>query len=144
MNLENFEKRCDEIREENEKYLQNFKEDNRNLSPKTISRHVDNVSFYINEYLLRNEPLTMEQGTSSIDGFLGDFFIRKCMWSTSVTIKSTAASIKKFYKSMEKHGFIEKRDYDDLCLEIKETMDQWLEECARFNDPDEDDDEFTL
>ena len=58
MNLENFEKRCDEIREENEKYLQIFKEDNRNLSPKTISRHVDNVSFYINEYLLRNEPLT--------------------------------------------------------------------------------------
>ena len=66
MNLENFEKRCDEIREENEKYLQIFKEDNRNLSPKTISRHVDNVSFYINEYLLRNEPLTMEQGLSLI------------------------------------------------------------------------------
>lgn len=81
MNLENFEKRCDEIREENEKYLQIFKEDNRNLSPKTISRHVDNVSFYINEYLLRNEPL---------------------------------------------------------------NMDQWLEECARFNNPDEDDDEFVF
>lgn len=45
---------------------------------------------------------------------------------------------------MEKHGFVEKRDYDDLCLEIKETMDQWLEECTRFNDPDEDDDEFAF
>ena len=50
-------------------------------SPKTISIHVENVPFYINEYLLRNETL---------------------------------------------------------------TMDQWLEECARFNNPDEDDDEFAF
>ena len=60
------------------------------------------------------------------------------MWSTPSTIKSTAASIKKFYKCMMEHGFIKKSDYDDLCDEIKENMEFWQEDCAAYNDPDAD------
>ena len=44
------------------------------------------------------------------------------MWSTPGNIKTTAASIKKFYKSMFEHGYIEKADYNFLCSEIKENM----------------------
>ena len=38
--------------------------------------------FYINDFLLRTDAYSMEHGVSMIDDFLGDFFIRKCMWST--------------------------------------------------------------
>ena len=79
----------------------------------------------------------MNEGVGMTDMFLGDFFIRKCMWSTPSTIESTAVSIKKFYKCMMDHGKIEKRDYDFLCSEIKENMERWQEDCALFNDPDE-------
>ena len=78
----------------------------------------------------------MEDGVGMIDSFLGNFFIRKCMWSTPSTIKSTAASIKKFYKCMLDHGNIKKKEYDYLCSEIKEGMEQWQADCAAFNDPD--------
>lgn len=79
----------------------------------------------------------MEDGVWKIDDFLGFFFIRKCMWSTPGTIKSTAASIKKFYKSMLNHGKIDKEDYDHLCFQIKKGMVQWQTDCALYNDPDE-------
>lgn len=77
----------------------------------------------------------MTDGVTELDMFLGDFFIRKCMWSTPGTIKSTAASIKKFYKSMLAHGRIQKSDYEILCTDIKDRMEYWQEDCAAFNDP---------
>lgn len=74
-----------------------------------------------------------EKGAMMIDLFLGDYFIYKCMWSTPATIKSTAASIKKFYKSMMDHGNLDKEDYKNLCEEIKEEMEMWQTECEMVN-----------
>ncbi|HBZ02642.1 MAG TPA: recombinase [Lachnospiraceae bacterium] len=135
---EEYELKCEEIRKENEKYLELFLGDLQGLSSKTITNHLNNVDFYINEFLLRNDTLTIKEGVYELDDFLGYFFIRKCMWSTPGSIKTTAASIKKFYKSMFEHGIVEKTDYDYVCNEIKENMDHWMSDCAQFNDPDQD------
>ena len=62
--------------------------------------------------------------------------IRKCMWSTPATVKTTATSLKKFYKCMAEHGKIEKKDYDYVCHDIKESMAYWQECCAEYNNPD--------
>ena len=78
-----------------------------------------------------------DSGMGKIDSFLGNFFIRKCMWSTPGTIKSTAASIKKFYKCMMDCGIVKKKDYEFLCSEIKDRMEIWQTDCAIYNDPDE-------
>lgn len=136
---EQYEKECEKIRKDNDECLKLFENDLilSGLSQKTISRHFTNVDFYINEYLLYEDACPMEDGVWKIDDFLGFFFIRKCMWSTPGTIKSTAASIKKFYKSMLNHGKIDKEDYDYLCFQIKEGMVQWQTDCALYNDPDE-------
>lgn len=106
------------------------------LTNKTITRHISNVDFYINEYLLYEDALPMESGTTRLDSFLGDFFIRKCMWSTPGNIKTTAASIKKFYKCMLDHNMIPKDDYDFLSSEIKDSMKIWQDDCKLYNDPD--------
>jgi hypothetical protein len=58
------------------------------------------------------------------------------MWSTPGTIKSTAASIKKFYSSMLRHGYIDKSNYGELIGTIEYNMDFWLNDCESFNDPD--------
>lgn len=82
-------------------------------------------------------PLEMKAGCGyEIDSFLGDFFIRKDMWSTPATIKTTAASIKKFYKSMLGHGYVEKESYDVLCGDIKENMSEWQVACEEHNNFD--------
>lgn len=134
MDWEEYEKKCNAIREENKRYLELFAEDLKGLSPKTARTHMSNVEFYINEYLLREGALGMEAGVECIDSFLGNFFIRKCLWSTPAAIRSTAASIKKFYKCMLTHGFIEKDAYEELCFVIREEMDVWLEECRGYNE----------
>lgn len=134
-----YEKECEEIREMNEGLLELFEQEmtEKGLSKKTINRHVPNVDFYINEYMLREDALPMEVGVGRLDMFFGYFFIRKCMWSTPASIKSTATSIKKFYRCMLDHGKIEKNDYEYLCSVIKEKMEEWQTTCAIYNDPDQ-------
>ena len=78
----------------------------------------------------------MEEEVSMIGMFLGYFFIRKCMWSTPNTIRSNAASLKKFYICMMEAGKIENADYDYVCESIKEGMPEWIADCEQYNDPD--------
>lgn len=121
----------------NHEYLLLFQEDleNAGLKDKTINNHLCNVDLFINDFLGYRMNVTMEEGVTMLDDFLGDYFIRKCMWSTPSTIKTTAASLKKFYKSMADHGKIEKKDYDYVCRDIKESMGYWQERCAEYNNP---------
>ena len=130
-----YEAECQKQMQRNASFLEIFEKDLlcAGLNANTIRKHLVNVDFYINTFLLCKEPLNMEQGCKEIDMFLGDFYICKCMWSTPGNIKTTAASIKKFYKSMLEHGYVKKTDYKFLCTEIKENMVDWQEECERFN-----------
>lgn len=134
---EAYENACEKIMEENERMLEIFAEDMAGLKPGTIARHVDNVEFFLNTYLLRTGPNDFASGIECVDDYLGNFFIRKCMWSTPGTIKSTAASIKKFYQCMLKHDMIQKVDYECLCETISENMWKWQIDCEMFNNPDE-------
>lgn len=136
MFYEEYHQLCKIQQEKNNEYLEIFEKDliQAGLANKTIRTHLTNVDFYLNTYLLREEPLEMKEGCGyEIDDFLGYFFIRKCMWSTPGTIKTTASSIKKFYKSMSEHGYISKDDYKDLCDIIKENMVIWQDECDEYN-----------
>ena len=112
-------------------------DDVKNLVNKTMEAY-GKVDVLVNNAGILDKGLNaIDQGIYEIGNFLGEFFIRKCMWSTPATIKSTATSIKKFYKSMLDHKNIEKEDYDVLCCIIKENMDTWQSLCATYNDPDE-------
>ena len=130
-----YEEKCDRIREENERLIEIFERDLSGFSDRTVKRHISNVDFYINVFLLREDAVPFQEGVWRINEFLGDFFIRKCAWSTPQTIRSTAASIKKFYKSMAEHGKIRKEDYHSVCEEIKESIEEWQNLCAIYNNP---------
>lgn len=104
------------------------------LSNKTIGRHVGNVSLYLNDYLNHYEGEDMVAGCHSVGDFLGDWFIRKTMWSSTATIKSTAASIKKFYNCMLEKRNIDKSDYQLFCQIIKDEMPSWLSAMEEYED----------
>lgn len=95
---ENEEEILKKIKKENAEYINEFGDwlENKGLSKKTIKRHISDVNFYINFYLCYYEPLDCTSGCYELNGFLGDWFIRKALWSSCKTIKSTAASIKNF------------------------------------------------
>ena len=135
-----YEKKAEEIRQKNEEYLEGFEAllEAEGLSDKTINLHLKNVYFYINSFLLNYDALDAGQGCYSIGEFLGNWFIRKAMWSTVATIKSNITSLKKFYKYLLGRGVVEKVDYDALCETIDENKFEWFDLVSRYNDPNED------
>ncbi len=137
---EEYERACEERRAENEGYLVEFEEwlMAAGLSDKTIQRHISNIDFFINTYLLREDAYGIEEGCCRVDDFLGYFFIRKCMWSTPATIRQNAASFKKFYKCMLEKGHITQGSSDLLLDAIKTFRPMWLKDCEDFNNPDVD------
>lgn len=105
------------------------------LSEKVVKSHRENIDFYINEYLLYDDALEAKDGVGGIDMFLGDWFIRKAMWSNQSSIKQNAASLKKFYAFMHEKGTVSADDLAELQQTIKEELPDWLDSVRRYNNP---------
>lgn len=135
-----YENECNKIRQDNIQLLDNFGAwlGEKQLTEDTIKKHVNNIEFYINQFLLYEEAIEAKDGASEIGMFLGDWFIRKAMWSSETQIKSNAASLKKFYIFMCEKGQTAQEDLDDLNDDIEDEMPDWLAEMKRFSDLAED------
>lgn len=86
---EQYEKECKKRRKENEALLSAFDIwlSSTNLARKTIDRHISNVDFYINEFLLYEDSIKAADGMDEIGMFLGYWFIKKAMWANKAAIK---------------------------------------------------------
>jgi len=127
--FEDYEAKVGILREKNTKLLDKFEEYlvNKKLSANTIRKHYFNCDFFINEFLLREEPIEAEQGWVNINEYLGYFYIKKCNWSTKNGMKETIASLNKLYKFFEEIGVMSKLDYKEYNSFIKENKDSWFE-----------------
>ena len=134
---EKYERECNRIREENIKLLKDFAQwlKSANLKDKTIKQHLENIDFYINEYLLYEDAVEAKDGTDGVDMFLGYWFIKKAMWSSPAQIRSNAASLKKFYTFLHQKGLIDSDKLNQLKETIKEEMPEWIATMKRYEDP---------
>lgn len=134
--LDEIEKQLKENTKRNEDYLKMFEKslEEKQLTAKTIRKHVSNIDFYLNDYLTYyDEIIKMEDGTQYTGSFLGDWFIRKAIWASKSSIKEIASSLKKFYEYMSALGFVKISDYQEMCYEIKDNMDLYLENLEDYD-----------
>lgn len=115
------ELQLDTIHQQNSSYLHLFESDLQGLAPKTIKRHLQNVDFFLNTYLLFDEahPLSMQDGVNSIDDFLC-YFLEFKTYFTDSTKRSFVTSLRKFYKSMLEHGKITPEQYEDVVESLQD------------------------
>jgi hypothetical protein len=132
---EKYEINCKKIRKENELLLDDFESWllKKGLKEKTVYKHVANIDFYINEFLLYDHAMKAKDGACEIGMFLGYWFIRKAMWSSLVQIKGNAASLKKFYTFMYENGKVMKEDLDELKERVKDEMPEWIATMKRYD-----------
>jgi len=126
--VENTEKKNSLLINSFQKYLSS-----KSLKQETIQNHVNNVDFFVNNFLLRYEIIPAEEGSYKIGEFLGDYFIRKAMWSTKAAIKENIASFKKFYTFLNEIEKVSDEDLFEMKLMIKEEKSTWLERVEKFN-----------
>ena len=135
---EKWQKDCKRIKQQNAILLYQFADalKEQDLKKKTIDKHVKNIDFYINHFLLYEDATEPENGLFSVSMFLGYWFIKKAMWANPSAIKNNASSLQKFYAFMLESGKIEKDDYQELKDTIKQEMPEWIATMQRYDDPD--------
>ncbi len=135
--FEDYEVNCKNQRAKNEVLLDEFDAWLRakGLKESTVRNHQMNIDLYINRYLLYDDVVDPAGGIFNVDGFLGDWFIRKAMWANVAAVRTNAASIKKFYTFMHENGAISKEALQGLKEHIKEDLPEWLETMQRYDDP---------
>jgi len=133
---EEYEQACERIRKTNTQLLTDFEECLKasGLAKKTIKNHESNIDFYINEFLLYYEATEAKDGIDSVDQFLGDWFIRKAMWSNVSSVKSYGTSLKKFYTFMNERNLVSNESLSELKQLIKEEMPEWLSSMEDYGD----------
>lgn len=134
---EKYEADCAKMRDLNKEILNKFKVwlQASNLAERTIKSHLENVDFYINEFLLYESPIVSpEEGISDVSMYLGYWFIKKAMWASKSHIKGSAASLTKFYTCLLGQGLITEHDLRSLKMTIKDEMPEWLETLERYDD----------
>jgi len=133
---EQWEADCKKIRKSNDKILDDFETwlKASKLKEKTIKKHINNIDFYINEFLLYEDAVEAKDGMSEIGMFLGYWFIKKAMWASPAQIKSNAGSLKKFYTFFFENELIEEEDLVDLKTRIKDDMPEWIATINRYDD----------
>lgn len=134
---EKYELDCKKIKNENQKLIDEFQKylESKKLSDKTIDKHVYNVDFYINDFLLYEEPLKAHEGVSKIDSFLGYWFIRKALWASVTSIKENISSLKHFYTFLHQNGEVKSEELNEMKQDIKENKEEWIENLKAYDDP---------
>jgi hypothetical protein len=136
-----YETTCAQIRQENALLLDDFvaRLRGQRLASGTIRKHLENVEFFINEFLLCHDATRPVEGIGEISEFLGDWFIRKAMWSTPRYIKASATSLYKFYDFLAASDKITLAELAELKGTIAQHLAEWQARCQRYNDGDIDD-----
>ncbi|MBE8168751.1 MAG: recombinase [Shewanella sp.] len=124
------EQQLENLKEENDSLLKEFEEWllATGLKQTTVNTHVSNVEFFVNDYLLAYDGVRPEDGIDEISYFMGSWFIRKALWASIGSLKSNAASFKKFYTFLYEKGLIGSEDLETLKQTIKLGMTDWLDE----------------
>ena len=135
-----YEKKMNKNVKRNEKYLLEFEKwlNKKGLVDKTIRKHLNNASLFVNDYLNYYDITKAEDGLDEVFPFLNDWFIRKCLWSSRNSLKETAASLKKFYQYMSENNYVDANDYKETFNFIKDNMNELLESVDEFNNFDDD------
>ncbi|MDX9744773.1 MAG: hypothetical protein RBT59_13205 [Arcobacteraceae bacterium] len=96
------------------------------LTSRTISKHLDNIDFYINHYLLYDEFISPDKGHDGLDDFFGYYFPRKAMWSSANSVKENITSLKKFYSYLNELSLITNADFKNMTNVIQEEKEHWI------------------
>jgi intergrase/recombinase len=129
-----YEADCARIRESNQQLLEEFAAwlSAQGLGEATIRKHVQNVEFYIDHFLLYEDATEPQDGALRVDMFLGSWFIRKAVWASEATVKASATALKKFYTFLHARGMVSADTLQALQRIIKRDMPKWLKKVRRY------------
>lgn len=127
------EKTIQGIRDFNKKYLDEFEAELKKIgfSDKTVSKHVTNIRFYIDEYLPKTLEYDLFTISDSFDDFFERYFVEHMLFPSVDEMKEYLTSVKRFVRFMYVKGYYSEREYALCLFMLKLGRGKWLENMAK-------------
>ncbi|MBP1044303.1 hypothetical protein I6N95_25165 [Vagococcus sp. BWB3-3] len=128
--FDDYEAVSDDVIDNNRLVLESFEDYLKNgegLSAKVCQTHLENVSLFLNDYLLYYNIHTPVTNLIDVMDFISDWFVRKAMWSSQSSVKKLGASLKKFYTFLAIAGEINQEQLKEVKMYISEGVDFGVE-----------------
>lgn len=134
---DSYEKRRAAMEKANEPVLRGFHEYliNRRTGKKASLDHLNRISFFADPFLMEYRGTTLVDGFDDAVSFLGDFFIRKAMWSDEKSMRENVDSFGKFYDFLLSTGRIDGEKYRELMKELERQTPRLVRLVNRYNNP---------
>lgn len=87
-----------------------------------MHKMADLLRFFGNEYLLNYESQNLLEGLSSFSSFVGDWFIRKCMWSDESSLRDNLAAYDAFIKYLTETDQLPQDQGEEYLIEKDERQ----------------------
>lgn len=129
-------------RERNAELLRTFKQwlTGKDLSKKTVQRHMDNVTFFADAYMAGDggsieAPRPADQtATMDVDEFLSDWFLYEAALASVGTVKANIASLKKFYVCLQEMGQMPAKKAGEVLKLLHVSRDYYIESAQEYEE----------
>lgn len=135
LSFDEWEEQREVVLANNEKLLAAFEDyllQAKKLGQKAVNRHLVNLDFYINIFLVNYQQETPLNSERSAVIFLSDFLVRKDLTSSPTSLKQNGSSLRKFYAFLYEAGEISKKAFNQFKEDIKLGVEEGLEEWEDF------------
>lgn len=125
------------LTEANEEHLAHFTNDlilKKKMGKKKAHEHADRLRFFGNEYLLNYGEGDLVEGVSSFPSFVGDWFIRKCMWSDASSVEANVESFRLWLRLLEESKWISPEELMNLHQCLDQNLEVWCLRARFYND----------
>ena len=138
---ESYEEMSERITDANEEHLAHFTNDlilGKKMGKMKAHEHAERLRFFGNEFLLNYRSEDLVGGLGCFGGFVGDWLIRKCMWSDAEAVRKNAESFSLWLRYVRESVNLPPDDRAELSEwqeEIDENLELWCLRSDCYNDP---------
>ncbi|MDO4537948.1 MAG: plasmid pRiA4b ORF-3 family protein [Coriobacteriales bacterium] len=100
------------------------------LHPRTVQNHLDNVYFFLDEYLMRRRTSAVD-GLHSVEDYLGNWLINTYE-SSKTFLKNCASSLNKFYQWMASCGYVDSEEQKRVQRNVRAHLSEWAAEIPPY------------
>ena len=136
---EDYEEMAARLTEANEEHLAHFTNDlilKKKMGKIKAHEHADRLRFFGNDYLLNYGEGDLVEGVSSFPSFVGDWFIRKCMWSDASSVKANVESFRLWLRFLGESKRISREELMHLHQCLDQDLEMWCLRARCYNDPE--------
>lgn len=136
---EDYDEMRKRLEEANEKIVSGFINHTVGVKKKgkqRMGKYAEHLQFFANEYLCNYEGIDLLEGLGEFPDFVGNWFIRKCMWSDESSLRENLDAFEAFLGYLEETQQMQKDRLDDLREWIDEERPLYLLRVKYYNDPE--------